>query len=429
MPERHPWLATIGTTGALIGTLAGVGPEQHLHNRRDDAAAQRGQPEQIGTQSQQEERDGWTIVQTARAGEDAASHDGRTELDVVLDAMLVTERVPAGVPFELRTGHVDDPRVLEIMREIDETLGGRIEWPNVYVTNGLPSELVGKYQTWTQNDGRTTWPEERAAGADHLDDRLGIKLDRELVEQELATGEVTEVSVRQLLVHELQHAVSFDNERSLLNAAERSRSPYEEPDNPTSEGRAEMAMLLAAEMEQRRAAGGPRLNELTVEDRREVVREVLTQYITPYEHPVSRQADDRLLAALRAEHYIHDEENLIWREVSDERTDAYLTGTERYETPHNAFIPTAMDGRERYDELFTPLDELAERWSEERADGRRQATARTRDNRGDGRTVEVSIGTHAYEPAEAPAPAAGTSRREAPREREHGDRGVDGNAR
>ena len=49
--------------------------------------------------------------------------------------------------------------------------------------------------------------------------------------------------------------------------------------------------------------------------------------------------------------------------MTDERTDAYVTGRDRYESPHNAFIPTSMDGRERYDELFTPLDELAQRWS------------------------------------------------------------------
>lgn len=150
-----------------------------------------------------------------------------------------------------------------------------------------------------------------------------------------------------------------------------------------------MAILLAAEMEQRRAAGGPRLNELAAEERREVVREVLTQYITPYEHPVSEQADQRLLAKLRGEHYIHDEANLIWREVTDERTDAYVTGRDRYEAPERAFVPTTMDFKERYDELFTPLDELAERWSQERADGRREASARTRDNRGEEHATEV----------------------------------------
>ena len=83
------------------------------------------------------------------------------------------------------------------MREIDDTLGGRIEWPNVYVTDGLPSHVVGQYETETDTEGRTTWPEHRLPEADWRDDRFGIKLDREVVGQEFATGEVTDVSVIQ----------------------------------------------------------------------------------------------------------------------------------------------------------------------------------------------------------------------------------------
>ena len=96
--------------------------------------------------------------------------------------------------------------------------------------------------------------------------------------------------------------VSFDNERSLLNAADRAGDPDDEPHQPTSEGRADMAMLIAAEMEQRGAGGGQRLNELPREQRREVVREILTQYITPHEHAVGERDDRRLLAALRGDH-------------------------------------------------------------------------------------------------------------------------------
>ena len=81
---------------------------------------------------------------------------------------------------------------------------------------------------------------------------------------------------------------------------------------------------------------------------------------------MGEQADRRLLAALRGDHYLHEEENGIWREVTDERTDAYVTRRDRYEAPHNVFIPTATEGRERYDELYTPLGELAEQRSQER---------------------------------------------------------------
>ena len=290
MPERGPWLATIGTSAALIGTLAGVGPQQHQHERRDErddttprsahADQARGQEQRTGADN------GWERIRTRTTSEEVRSEDGRSELDVVLDSILITERVPPGVPFALRTGHVDDPRILELMRAIDDTLGGRIEWPNVYVTDALPSHLLGQYTTATGNEGRTSKPERWPAEADGFDDRFGIKLDRELVEHGFATGRVVDVSVRQLLVHELQHAVSFDNERSLLKAADRAGNPYDEPHKPTSEGRADMAMLIAAEMEQRRAGGGPRLNELPKEQRREVVREIRTQYITPHEHAV-----------------------------------------------------------------------------------------------------------------------------------------------
>lgn len=430
MPERRPWLATIGTTAALIGTLAGVGPQQHLHERREryDAAPRTAHADQARGQEQRRGADtGWERIRIRTTSEQVRYEDGRSELDVVLDSMLITERVPPGVPFELRTGHVDDPRILELMREIDETLGGRIEWPNVYVTEALPAHLLGQYTTTTGSEGRTWEPEGRPAEAEGVDDRFGIKLDRELVEQELATGRVVDVSVRQLLVHELQHAVSFDNERSLLSAADRAGDRYDEPDNPTSEGRADMAMLIAAEMEQRRAAGGPRLNELPKEQRREVVREILTQYITPHEHAVGEQADRRLLAALRGGHYIHEEENLVWREVTDERTDAYVTGRDRYESPGNAFIPTSMDGRERYDELFTPLDELARRWSRERAVDLDAATAPAQGRAAGGRG-KVTIGSEADAPARSPSPAAGASRRNATNEREQGE-GRDAGAR
>ena len=127
------------------------------------------------------------------------------------------------------------------------------------------------------------------------------------------------------------------------------------------------------------------------------------------------------MAALRGGHYIHEEENLVWREVTDERTDAYITGRDQYESPANAFIPTSMDGGERYNELFTPLDELARRWSRERA-ADLDAAAAPAHGRAAGGRVNVTIGSHADGPARSPAPAAGASRRNAASGREQAAR-------
>ena len=65
------------------------------------------------------------------------SREERQELAVILDSMLISEKRDTGVPFEERIGHVDDPRVRELMQEIDTTLGGGIQWPDVHVTDGL----------------------------------------------------------------------------------------------------------------------------------------------------------------------------------------------------------------------------------------------------------------------------------------------------
>ena len=45
---------------------------------------------------------------------------------MLLDSMLISNHIPAGVPLEDRIGEVPDERLLEVIREIDDTLDGRI---------------------------------------------------------------------------------------------------------------------------------------------------------------------------------------------------------------------------------------------------------------------------------------------------------------
>ena len=125
-------------------------------------------------------------------------------------------------------------------------------------------------------------------------------------------------------------------------------------------------MLLYAELEQRKAAGGPRLNELTPSERSEVVREVLTQYVTPIDNPPQQLAEHRLREMLRVDQYAHDAEHHTWRDFSDPRTDRYIDGEVGYDAPDYPFVPTGMDRKARMEELRTPLPELAARWAEER---------------------------------------------------------------
>ena len=276
--------------------------------------------------------------------------------------MLITRAIPPQLPFKNRVGEVPDTRVLEIMQEIDETLGGRIDWPNVYVSE-LPREgVLGKYRSLAIRDGRT-YPADLNAD-EEPSKRYGIHLDQKLVSGEL-TGCAYDKTMRHVLVHELQHAISHDNGNELADAARNAYDEYEWPDMPTAESRADMAMLLYAEMDQRQAAGGPALNELPADQRFEVVREVLTQYITPLESPPRNLSDIRLREMLRTDAYNHDPENQTWQEIAEPRTSAYLEGVAAY-SPEEPFVPTGMDPRARQQEIATPLPELAARWAEER---------------------------------------------------------------
>lgn len=285
------------------------------------------------------------------------------ELDVLVDTLLITPQIPPGARFEDRVGEVPDERIREIMREIDETIGGRVEWPNVYVTDLSEENQLGRYLSIPTRGGVTT-PTEENAGLEGKE-RLGIHLDRSLVDG-TRTGCEYGTMLRHTIVHELQHAVSHDNWAAINTAADEAGEAYAWPERPTAESRADMAMLLYAELEQRKAAGGPRLNELTPSERSEVVREVLTQYVTPIDNPPQQLAEHRLREMLRVDQYAHDAEHHTWRDFSDPRTDRYIDGEVGYDAPDYPFVPTGMDRKARMEELRTPLPELAARWAEER---------------------------------------------------------------
>ena len=226
----------------------------------------------------------------------AVSPAEREELGLILDSMLISQERDTDLPFEERIGQVDDPRVLEIMRDIDDTLGGGIQWPDVYVTGGMSDvNLLGFH---SPDLSEADWYDlSDPTDGDHTfqESAFGIHLSSSMVESEFQTGSPGAVSVKQVLVHELQHSMSVDNGRELSAAADRSGNPYEFASTTASEGRASLSMLLYAEMEQRAEAGGPRLNELSKGDRQEVVQGVLQQYLVPVVSPPQDLAAERLL--------------------------------------------------------------------------------------------------------------------------------------
>ena len=118
-------IAAIGSIVFVIGTTTGLAPE-----RNTDQPFKWSPTAAVTT-------DGRTDSATTPGQHLNAETETRTHVEVMLDSMLITQRVPAGVAFEQRIGEVNDPRILEVMRDIDNTLGGRIEWPNVYVSDDL----------------------------------------------------------------------------------------------------------------------------------------------------------------------------------------------------------------------------------------------------------------------------------------------------
>ena len=341
---------TIGTAGILVAVMAGGGPQKETSRNADL------------------DREPASIPQTRRAEDIRLDRDlEKSQLDVMLDSVLINERVPQGVPFELRHGQVDDPRVLDLMRTIDNRLGGRVEWPNVYTTDLNKNNDTaiytynGVYKYWPEDAGQTV-PQVENEGIPP-EERLGIHLDSQQVDRELGVGPQNSQKMRQTLVHELQHATSQDNARALTGAAVQANRPYDEPGIATAEGRADLAKLLMVELDQRKVAGGPKLNELSTTDRREVVREILSQFVTPDRTVPREEANAQLEKALRSDQYHWDPENKSFEALQNLYTDRYVTGEVIWNAPERAFIPIgAIDAgtsRARYDEIHTPLDQLA----------------------------------------------------------------------
>ena len=308
-------------------------------------------------------------------GSSVVSPEEREELAVIFDSMLISSQRDTDVPFQERIGAVEDPRILALMQEIDTTLGGGIQWPDVHVNDdpAMANRLGFYYPDVSDKDWSDfhTWDASQSRLADTS---FGIHLSKSVVDKEFETGVVDSLSVRQTLVHELQHSMSVDNGRDLMAAADRSNNPYEYPSTATSEGRASISMVVYAEMEQRAAADGPRLNELSNDERYEVMRGVLQQYVAPVVSPPQDLLDKMLLEAVREERYLRDPENK-WHDALDRRTTDYVMGVDRY-TPEEPFVPdiwdletgdSVRDLDARRLELATPLDELAGHFAEERA--------------------------------------------------------------
>ena len=227
--------------------------------------------------------------------------------------------------------------------------------PAVHVTPGLNRGQKPSLAMYTWGGGGLT---------------AGIHLDQDWVYKEHASGKPDNKSIRQVLVHELQHAITADRTGELWRAAKASGAPYSDG-LAYSEGRADTAKVLYAELDQRAGADGTPLNRLDPTQRREAVREIVSQHLTPIDRSDrfgAEIADQRLYEAVREDGYIGQARggHQVWAEVSDARTDAYILGTDRYDQVH-LFIPSHQEnGTARYREVSTPLDELAERWTTRR---------------------------------------------------------------
>ena len=134
-----------------------------------------------------------------------------------------------------------------------------------------------------------------------------------------------------------------------------------------------MAKVLYAELDQRAGADGTRLNRLEPTDRREAVREIVSQHLTPIDRSDrigAEIADQRLYEAVREDAYIGHARggHRVWADVNDARTDAYILGTDEYDQVH-VFVPSHhTTGTARYREVSTPLGQLAEKWTSRRGE-------------------------------------------------------------
>ena len=346
-PEKNkPWInnriAKVGAIAGIVCQMSGLNPlhpdPEHRHTENPSAA--------IEHPVEQE-----PYITTGKP------IDVRAELDTILDSMLITQRIPPGVPFDQRVGEVNDPRVRDIMREMDADLGGRIEWPNVYVEDGLIDQgAAGRYQSARPTSGGTTG---RTVAPDENETRpplgrYGITIDKQLVDQEIATGRPEGISIRSVLAHELQHATSWDHHKALIDIADSNHWSYDPPAYPTAEGKAGIAQLLEREISQR-PNSGTRLNELPKEERRDAIAGMLTSYMKADSRTTEEVA---LYLALKDPAYLYSGNNKMWEEKRDDRTDQYAYGT----NSNPLFVPTGSNLTERITELEKPLERIAQEW-------------------------------------------------------------------
>ena len=190
------------------------------------------------------------------------------------------------------------------------------------------------------------------------DEKFGISIRRDVYESGIGEGLPIEVSLRSALVHELQHATSSDNVDTLQEIARDNGWPYIKGRYAMAEGRADLAVLLDREIEARHAAGGPQLNDMAPEERREAISQILGGYLGAKPDEPEHVRDAKLLLALRDPAYLASPDNLMWQKNGDDRTIDYVYGRDQ----SGNFVPSHSTPEERERDLRKPLNELAAEW-------------------------------------------------------------------
>ena len=279
------------------------------------------------------------------------------ELDAILDSMLITNRVPPGTPFEERVGAIPNEHIRALMKDIDDNLGGRIEWPNIQISEELSApHVLAQYRAYIGANGATV--PENVNLEEPADEKFGISIRRDVYESGIGEGPPITVSLRSALVHELQHATSSDNVNTLQEIARDNGWPYIKGRYGMAEGRADLAVLLDREIEARHAAGGPQLNDMAPEERREAISQILGGYLGAKPDEPEHVRDAKLLLALRDPAYLASPDNLMWQKNGDDRTIDYVYGRDQ----SGNFVPSHSTPEERERDLQKPLNELAAEW-------------------------------------------------------------------
>ena len=363
----------------------GAPAEGNTHEERPDTPVNTGrpggQPDGGTTPNVQHDHDGtayqgYTIErrddpdprETGLLAENDYQEEIGRELDAILDSMLITSRVPPGTPFEDRVGAIPNERIRALMEDVDESLGGRIEWPNIHISDELSTPTaLAQYRAHLDAHGATI-PESVNRG-EPADEKFGITIRRDVYESGLDGQEPMGLSLRSVLVHELQHATSSDNVSTLTRIADENGWPYPDDAHAMSEGRADLAVLLEREVDARSGAGGPKLNEMDPGERREAISQILGGYLGAEPGEPEHVRDAKLLLALRDPAYLASPDNLMWQRNGDDQTNDYVYGRDQ----SGSFVPNHSTPEERRRDLEKPLTELASEW--------RNATTTTGENR------------------------------------------------